>query len=250
MLQEELIATVRKLCAGDPALAAALMYGSFAKGEADRFSDIEFWCFFDSLPDPREWISRVAPLRGLVRNEYGTDVAVFRNGVRGEFHLRPEAEIESVRSWTGELGGMEVVVDRDGRLAEALAQSDRDYRPPDRPARLQALCDGLIHHLLLGSAVLERGELARALDALSNVQRYLLWMLRVVEGRAEPHRPTPSRAFESEISAAGQARYARCTAALDAARLRDAYAEARSWGIELMDCLGERDGVESRSELL
>lgn len=149
-----MIEAVRTVCARDPDLVAALMYGSFAKGEGDRFSDIEFWCFFDRVPVAREWTARIAPLRGLVRNEHGTDVALFENGVRGEFHLKTATEIETVATWTGELGGMEVIADRDGGLAEALARSDRDYRPPDRPGRLQALCDGLVDHLLLGTAVL------------------------------------------------------------------------------------------------
>lgn len=203
LLQEEMIQSVRRICNEDPQLVSALMYGSFAKGEGDRFSDIEFWCFFDT-----------------------------------------------VRGWTDERGGTKVITDRDGRLAAALDQSDRDYRSPDRPARLQALCDGIVHHLLLGAAVLERGELARALDTLSHVHRHLLWMVRVVEGRAEPHRPTPSRAFESEVSPTSRARFARCTASLDEEGLRQAYIEARGWGIELMDRLGERDGVMSQRELL
>jgi hypothetical protein len=43
---------------------------------------------------------------------------------------------------------------------------------------------------------------------------------------------------------------ARCTASLDEDRLREAHAEARGFAIELMDRLGERDGVDSRSDLL
>jgi predicted nucleotidyltransferase len=41
--QEPLIARVVELCAADPGLDAALMYGSFAQGSADEWSDIEFW---------------------------------------------------------------------------------------------------------------------------------------------------------------------------------------------------------------
>ncbi|HYN89578.1 MAG TPA: lincosamide nucleotidyltransferase Lnu(B), partial [Ardenticatenaceae bacterium] len=44
-LQEEMIARVRQLCHADERVVAALMYGSFTKGEGDGFSDIEFYLF-------------------------------------------------------------------------------------------------------------------------------------------------------------------------------------------------------------
>ena len=47
MLQQEaMIERVRELCHQDERLVSALMYGSFAIGEGDRFSDIEFYLFF------------------------------------------------------------------------------------------------------------------------------------------------------------------------------------------------------------
>jgi lincosamide nucleotidyltransferase B/F len=62
LFQKQLIARVRELCEADSELAAALMYGSFASGEADEHSDIEFWLFFtpDRLVaiDPHTWCSR------------------------------------------------------------------------------------------------------------------------------------------------------------------------------------------------
>ena len=42
LVQERLIARVREVCAADDRLDAALMYGSFAAGEADAYSDVEF----------------------------------------------------------------------------------------------------------------------------------------------------------------------------------------------------------------
>jgi lincosamide nucleotidyltransferase len=47
LVQERLIARVREVCAADDQLDAALMYGSFAAGEADAYSDVEFWLFFE-----------------------------------------------------------------------------------------------------------------------------------------------------------------------------------------------------------
>jgi lincosamide nucleotidyltransferase B/F len=45
--QEVMIEKTRKLCYKDERLVAALMYGSFALGEGDHFSDIEFYLFFE-----------------------------------------------------------------------------------------------------------------------------------------------------------------------------------------------------------
>jgi lincosamide nucleotidyltransferase B/F len=44
--QEDMIEKVRQLCDQEERVVAALMYGSFALGQGDRFSDIEFYLFF------------------------------------------------------------------------------------------------------------------------------------------------------------------------------------------------------------
>ncbi|HET9927337.1 MAG TPA: hypothetical protein VFQ09_00910 [Rubrobacter sp.] len=47
MLQQEaMIERTRSVCRQDARLAAAMMYGSFAQGEGDGYSDIEFILFF------------------------------------------------------------------------------------------------------------------------------------------------------------------------------------------------------------
>lgn len=48
MLQQEaMIERTRRVCREDERLVAAMMYGSFAQGERDEFSDIEFILFFE-----------------------------------------------------------------------------------------------------------------------------------------------------------------------------------------------------------
>jgi lincosamide nucleotidyltransferase len=80
----------------------------------------------------------------------------------------------------------------------------------------------LLNWLLLGTNMLRRGEYARALDALSQVQRFLLWLARVRENARE-HWLTPSRAAERDLSEATMRRFARCTADLDPRSLASAY---------------------------
>ena len=67
MLQQEvMIENVRALCEQDERMVAALVYGSFALGQGDRFSDIEFYLFFaDETPvdlNEETWVSQIAPL--------------------------------------------------------------------------------------------------------------------------------------------------------------------------------------------
>ena len=79
------------------------MYGSFIKGEGDKFSDIEFYIFLrdDCHIDKYKWISSVNPIALMFVNEFGTDVVIFDNLIRGEFHFLPLKEISIIKSWQG-----------------------------------------------------------------------------------------------------------------------------------------------------
>ncbi|BCJ41061.1 hypothetical protein GCM10010168_46410 [Actinoplanes ianthinogenes] len=227
MLQHELIRRVGELCRGDDDLVAALTYGSFPAGEADEHSDIEFWLFFGSAqPNPVGWLEMIAPFRHVVVNEFGSHVVFFPGLVRGEFHFATADEIGSVRTWparSADLGRM-IVVDRTGELRAALASLPSSPELPD-PAEL---CGRFANWLVLAHRVAQRGELLRAVDALGQVQRHLLWMVRLAEGRTE-HWLTPSRAAEEELPGPVVAALGRATAsAADPGAVREAIAAA--WG--------------------
>ena len=77
--QENKIEKVRQISERDESLVSALMYGSFALGQGDRFSDIEIYLFFEdgaleSLGE-EAWVGQIAPLEPLlrqrVRQRYG-----------------------------------------------------------------------------------------------------------------------------------------------------------------------------------
>ena len=59
-----MIERVRELCQQDARLVAAVRYGSFATGDGDRFSDIEFALFFEDdmfqQIDQRAWVNQIA----------------------------------------------------------------------------------------------------------------------------------------------------------------------------------------------
>lgn len=126
LFQERLIARVREVCRADERLDGALMYGSFASGEADAYSDVEFWLFFkqqrSAEADPWTWCAQIAPVTHLVRNEFGTDVVFFPGLVRGEFHFATTDGIPLVRSWPARSAPPDrmIVLDRSGTLRPAL----------------------------------------------------------------------------------------------------------------------------------
>lgn len=206
MIQHELIARVREKCRADEGIGAALMYGSFAAGEGDAHSDVEFWLFFDpprrAALDPERWCRDIAPVNLLLRNEFGTHVALFPGPVRGEFHFATTDDIASVADWPARGAAVErmVVVDRDGLLTPVLRSLPERARLPAAPDEIADLCGRFANWLVLALHVTARGERLRAQDALSHAARHLLWMARLAEHSTD-HWLTPSRAAEAELPA-------------------------------------------------
>ena len=246
--QEAMIERVRQLCHLDERLVAAMMYGSFAQSEGDEFSDIEFILFFgdDALEDvdQKEWVMQVAPVELYFVNEFGIGTAIFDNLIRGEFHFDKASDIEKIdESWkrTDWLPSLDatLILDRTGELSRRLQMVVGPPLDRSTPEQIQFLCNCFVNWLLLGSNLLARGELARALEFLGFVQRQLLWMIRILEQKTE-HWPTPSKALEEDVSEAAYARYVACTAHLDKEALWKAYLSAWAWGKEMMLSLTPR----------
>ena len=142
------------------------MYGSFAKGEGDAYSDIEFYLFFaDEVFQTIQidaWVAQVSPVALLLTNEFGTSVAIFENGVRGEFHFEPASRMAQIRDWPAvpnvSSPHATLVLNRTGELAGHLAYwHDKPFKGLE-PDSLQTVYDRLLNWLLLGLNVLERGR--------------------------------------------------------------------------------------------
>ena len=245
--QHELIERVRALCAAEPGLDAALMYGSFTKDEADGHSDIEFWLFFTPAArdriDPAAWCARVAPVSYVLLNEFGSHVAFFPQLIRGEFHFATTAHIPAVSLWPERGAPVErmLILDRSGRLEPVLRRLPERASVADKPEKIQAeYCDPLANWLVLTWHLIERGELLRAWDALGHVQRHLLWMARLAED-STGHWLTPSRAAERELSAPTLAGLtAAAGSAADDAALRSALSAALTEGRRHWETLAAR----------
>jgi lincosamide nucleotidyltransferase B/F len=256
LLQEAMIERVRELCHRDERLVSALMYGSFAIGEGDRFSDIEFYLFFaeEASEGLREeaWVGQIAPLDLYYVNEFGNGTAIFEDLIRGEFHFEAASNVGLVDAWeTAWFPSLEsaVLVDKTGELSRRVSRLVRHPPDKDTPEQALFLCRSLMNWTLMGANLLERGEYARAEAFLTLIHGHLLQALRLVEGKYDQWL-SPTRRLEEDASASSYQRYRACTAALEAEQLVWAYASTWEWGRELMDELATRHALALPEALL
>jgi lincosamide nucleotidyltransferase B/F len=254
--QEAMIEKVRELCARDERVVSALMYGSFAIGEEDRFSDIEFYLFFadgayEGLQE-EAWVGQIAPLALYYVNEFGNGAAIFENLIRGEFHFEVASNVGLVdaweRAWFPSLE-LAVLVDKNGELSDRVRRLVRHPPDLDTPERVLFVCRSLTNWTLMGANLLERGEHARAEAFLTLVHGHLLQALRLVEGKSA-NWLSPTRRLEEDVSATSYERYKSCTAALEAEQLARAYASTWGWSRELMGMLAFRHALTLPEALL
>jgi lincosamide nucleotidyltransferase len=255
--QLAMIECARQACLRDERLEAALMYGSFTRGEGDQYSDVEFALFFrdEELPgvDQRAWVAQIAPVLAYFADSNRHHTAHFQGLIRGEFHFLPASAIPTVAEWRGNAWfptlESALLLDRTGELARALAPLVGPAPERDTPAEAERLAHSFVDGVIFGTTVLARGEAARALELLCWNHRNLLHMARVLEDTTE-HWPTPSRALERDLSPAAYERYRACTAPCDPVALGRAYQESWRWGRELLEVLYRRHRLESPEELL
>ncbi|MBF0102443.1 MAG: lincosamide nucleotidyltransferase Lnu(F) [Desulfobacterales bacterium] len=251
MLQHRMIERFKEACHEDERIVATLMFGSFAIGEGDEFSDIEFAVFinddsFDEF-EQRSWLDVVSPVAAYFLDDFGHHTALFKNGIRGEFHFMRESELPVVTSWQG-YGwfpslSTAVVLDRSGELSK-YASALVGGPPARRGAPLvEGLALNLINLMLFGANLLNRGEYARAWALLSKAHENLLKLIRLHEGTTD-HWPTPSRALETDISNIAYKRYMTCTASIEPSALCIAYHESWMWSRELLERVAEPLNIE------
>jgi lincosamide nucleotidyltransferase len=170
--QQAMIGRARAACQADQRVVAALMYGSFTRGEGDAYSDVEFALFVEdkALPqlDQRAWVAQLAPVLAYFSDAHGHFTVHFVGLIRGEFHFKPASAIAWVATWRENtwFPSLEaaLLVDRTGELSHVLASLVGPAPERDTPEEVQRLGLWLIDGISFGTAVLARGERARALE--------------------------------------------------------------------------------------
>lgn len=243
MIQLEMIEKVRLLANENAAITSVLMYGSFAKSEGDAYSDIEFYVFLHpgNPFNKSAWIEAIHPVAFLYTNEFGTEVTVFDNLVRGEFHFLDVGQIGILKSWEG-LVSFEwwedmILVDKERKLADVFRELDKAPPQRDTAEQRQWLQQSFINNALFTQNLLLRQEWAHAHQQLGYLHKYLLWLIRIRVG-STAHWESPTKKAEADLPVEWYDRYARCTARLHPGELKSAFHGCLELATELFDDFG------------
>ena len=204
MTQLQMIDKTKFIAQQDENVSALFMYGSFTKNEGDKYSDIEFYIFLKSKENfsAEKWVNQIYPVALYFTNEYGSEVAIFENMIRGEFHFLKTDEIEIIKSWEGIVSFSDFdqmnLIDKNGLLTKTLNQIKT--KSPERITNenILWLSQSLLNVMLTTSNLIKRGEFAHAHQSLSNVQKYLLWLIRITTTKTQ-HWESPTKNLEKDI---------------------------------------------------
>lgn len=253
ILQEKLIKDIIEKSKIDDRIDSTMMYGSFTQGCGDAFSDVEFYIFMkDNEIDnfnSEEWISDIYPIYTHFFNEFGTEVVIFKNMIRGEFHFLPEKEMSIIEDFksVGYFPDLEAmcVCDKNGNLKKHLSTLSNCEVERKTLDNVKFVIDNLINAVLLGINVLKRGEVARSLESLWFAQKYYLQLIRLLENKTN-HWVNPTKQLEKEISDEFYERYILSTSNLDKVNILTAYSNIIDNLIHIMSLLEfEQDSYTS-----
>ena len=204
-VQLEIIEKVKKIAFSDDNVSAVLMYGSFIRDEGDEYSDVEFYVYLhDKMNfDSRCWVGQIRPVALFFTNEHGTEVAIFDNMVRGEFHFGSLDDMKTIKTWQGfisfEHAEKMKLVDKEGRLADVL--NSIEIVKPDwhDPENVRWIAESFLNVFLWTRNLIARAEDAHAVMAFGYVQKHFLSLIRLA-CNATNHWESPTKNLENEIT--------------------------------------------------
>lgn len=223
-----MIERVRLLAQESVAISSVLMYGSFVKGEGDAYSDIEFYVFLHSGSDfdKKLWVNTIEETELFFVNEFGTDVAVFSNLVRGEFHFLDVSQIEIIKSWVGlvsfEYWEKMILVDKEKKLTHVLSEVPKSPPVRNTPENIQWIQYSFINIALFTKNLLQRKEWAHAHQNFSYLHKYLLWLIRIRVG-STAHWESPTKKAEDDLPPEWYSRFRECVPGIDKRGLKEAF---------------------------
>lgn len=236
LFQEKIIEKVKNKSKKDTNIASAMTYGSFTNGEGDRYSDVEFYIFLeDDVTETfskKRWVSEIYPVEMIFKNEYGTEVVIFENLIRAEFHFLPVSKIEIIKEfkYVGYFPNTAAMYlyDSTGKLKSLLDFIGGPSQVRDTEENVNFLCNNFLNVWLLGVNVMKRGELARCLEQLSHIQKYTAQLIRIEEEKTE-HWLNQTKQLEKEISTQSYDVYHSITSKIDKTELEKAYRNALNY---------------------
>ena len=243
MTQLQMIDKTKSIAQNDKNISAVFMYGSFTKNEGDKYSDIEFYIF---LKDKENFfffflVRQIHPLALYFTNEYGNEVAIFENMIRGEFHFLTNDQMEVIKSWDGlvEFSDFDkmILVDKEDLLTNTLKEIKTKI--PDRTTSENTLwlSQSLLNVLLTTSNLIKRQEFAHAYQSLSNTQKYLLWLIRIETSQTK-HWESPTKSLEKDIAPEWYSLFQQTTSRLDPTDIKTAFKKSLILTEKLFDNLG------------
>src|SRR5690606_21461709 len=240
MVQLQMIESTKAIALKDENISAVLMHGSFTKNEGDKYSDIEFYIFLKDKSDfsAERWVRQIHPVALYFTNEYGSDVAIFENMVRGEFHFMKREEMEIIKSWEGIVAFSDfaqmTLVDKDGLLRDTLNQIKTTSPQRETKENILWLSQSLLNVLMTTGNLIHRKEFAHAHQSLSQVQKYLLWLIRI-RTRQTQHWESPTKSLEKDIEDTWYTAYQQVTTDLNPKNVRLAFAHSLHLAKQLFD---------------
>lgn len=243
MIQLQMINKAKSIALQDENVSAVLMYGSFTKNEGDEYSDIEFYIFLKSKENfsAEKWVNQIYPIALYFTNEYGSEVAIFENLIRGEFHFLTVNEIDVIKSWEGVVAFSDFdqmnLIDKDGFLIETLNQIKTKLPNRTTNENILFLSQSLLNVLLTTNNLIKRQEYAHAFQSLSNVQKYLLWLIRIATKQTQ-HWESPTKSLEKDIDKEWYSEFRLTTSDLATDNLTTAFQNSLNLSKKLFDELG------------
>ena len=243
MIQLQMIDKTKSIAQNDKNISAVFMYGSFTKNEGDKYSDIEFYIFLKDKENfsAENWVRQIHPLALYFTNEYGNEVAIFENMIRGEFHFLTNDQMEVIKSWDGlvEFSDFDkmILVDKEDLLTNTLKEIKTKI--PDRTTSENTLwlSQSLLNVLLTTSNLIKRQEFAHAYQSLSNTQKYLLWLIRIETSQTK-HWESPTKSLEKDIAPEWYSLFQQTTSRLDPTHIKTAFKKSLILTEKLFDNLG------------
>ncbi|MDR0328045.1 MAG: nucleotidyltransferase domain-containing protein [Planctomycetaceae bacterium] len=205
MDQLKIIEKVKAIAQSDANVSAVLMYGSFIRDEGDEYSDVEFYVYLNDKTgfNSRRWVEQIRPIAMFFTNEHGTEVVIFDNMIRGEFHFETVNDMQTIKTWQGfisfEKADKMNLLDKDGYLA-AILNSIEIVKPDwHAPENIRWIAESFLNAFLWTRNLIYRGENAHAVMAFGFVQKHFLSLVRLACNATE-HWESPTKNLEDEIS--------------------------------------------------